>query len=203
MTPFTSSRSVFSLTVITFAVAACSSSTTGTGASSGTSGTSGSSGTTATPVSAADCASRCEAKLTTCGADGATAKNGCSAQVCNASPSADQLTCLEGKTCDQISGSTGFASLCPAATTTTPPPVTGGAMCGTATCATGEYCSLSYDSSTMAFVTSGCKKVPATCASKGASELCTCMKDNSGCSTSGLVSTKCSQTDGALTFGCQ
>jgi hypothetical protein len=29
------------------------------------------------------------------------------------------------------------------------------------------------------------------------------MQDNAGCPTSGVVSTKCSQSDGALSFGCE
>ncbi len=194
-----SSFPMFAAMTIATAIAACSSSTSGT--SSGTPGTSGTSGSAA--ASAADCASRCEAKFTKCGADATSAKGNCSEQVCGASPTADQLTCLEGKTCDAISASTGFASLCPATTTTTPPTPTGGGKCGSATCATGEYCSLSYDSSAMAWAPGSCKKVPAMCASTGAAELCTCMKSNSGCPTSGLVNTKCSQTDGVLSFGCE
>jgi len=191
---FVSSRSVFTLAAIAFALAACSSSTTGT-----SSGTSGSSGGVA--ASAADCASRCESKFTTCGADAASAKSNCSSQVCEASPTGDQLTCLENKSCDAIANSTGFASLCPAASTTTPPSM--GATCGSATCKSTEYCSLSYDSAAMAWNPSACKAVPAACASKGASELCTCMADNSGCPTSGVISTKCNQSNGALSFGCK
>jgi hypothetical protein len=98
--------------------------------------------------------------------------------------------------------STGFASLCPGSSTTTPP-ATGGATCGSATCGTGEYCSLSYDSTAKEWKAGSCKKVPSACTSSSASDLCTCMKENSGCPTSGLVSTKCSQDNGALAFGCE
>ena len=218
MTLFPSSRS--SLTLVTFAslaslvlaAAACSSTTSSAPAgSSGTSGTSGSSGAVA--VSADVCASRCEAKFTKCGADAASAKSNCSAQVCNASPSADQLTCLEGKSCDAIAGAMSFGALCPASSGTsggtsgatsggTSGTPTTGVMCGTATCASAEYCGLTYDSSAMAWGPGGCKKVPDACTSKSAADLCDCMSANSGCPTGGVISTKCSQSSGGLSFGC-
>jgi hypothetical protein len=75
-------------------------------------------------------------------------------------------------------------------------------MCGTATCGTGEYCSLTYDGATSAWKPSGCKKVPAACTSSGASGICTCMKDNSGCPTSGVINTKCNVDNNTLSFGC-
>lgn len=155
-----------------------------------------------------------------CGGDAASAKSNCSSQVCNANPSADQLTCLEGKTCDSIAGAMSFGALCPGSASTsggtsgatsggTSGATSGGtsgttgATCGTATCAAAEYCALTYDSSMMAWTPSSCKKVPAACTSKSAAELCGCMKMNSGCPTSGLVSTKCNQDNGNLSFGCE
>ena len=198
--------SLASLAVIALgAAAACSSTTAST--PTGTSGSSGTSGGTA--ASAADCASRCEAKFTKCGGDAASSKSNCASQVCNASPSAEQLTCLEGKACDAIAGAMSFAALCPGSASTSGGTSGGtsgtptGAMCGTATCAAAEYCSLTYDSSAKAWTPSSCKKVPAACSMKDASELCSCMKTNSGCPTSGLVSTKCSQDNGSLSFGCE
>ncbi len=120
-----------------------------------------------------------------------------------AAPTSECTTCLQGfSSCSQqcpvpacatggSSGSSGSSGT-PAGTT-----------CGTATCATGEYCSLSYDSSTSAWKDGSCKKVPSACTDKGVSDLCTCMKENSGCPTSGLIVTRCSQSNDALKFGCQ
>jgi hypothetical protein len=110
-------------------------------------------------------------------------------------------------------GRQSFGALCPGAASTsggTSGATSGGtsgtptgAMCGTATCAAAEYCALTYDSSMMAWTPSSCKKIPAACTSSGAAELCGCMKMNSGCPTSGLVSTKCNQDNGSLSFGCE
>jgi hypothetical protein len=154
-------------------------------------------------VSTDDCARRCETKFKGCGADDTNAKDACSAQVCKGSVTGDQLTCLENKSCDQISAAPSFSVLCPSSTTPTEPTKPAGASCGNASCGSGEYCSLTYDSTAKAWSPSACKKVPAACERKGAAELCTCMKDNSGCPTSGVITTKCSQADGALAFGCQ
>jgi hypothetical protein len=189
---------------------ACSSTTasTPTGTSGGTSGTATSGGT---PASAADCASRCEAKFMKCGGDAPSAKSNCSSQVCNASPSAAQLTCLEAKSCDEIAGSTSFASLCPGSASTSGGTSGGtsgtsgtpaGVTCGTATCGATQYCALNYDSSAMTYSDGSCKAVPSACAAKTGGDLCTCMTENAGCPTSGIVSTKCNQDNGGLKFGC-
>lgn len=199
-----SSCAAFALVVLGMAasVTACSSSSSDSGGPGSSSGSSGGTGTGSQTVSADDCARRCESKFKGCGADDTSAKDGCSAQVCKGNVTGDQLTCLENKSCDQISGAASFSALCPASTTTEPEKPAG-ATCGKATCASGEYCGLTYDSSTSAWSPGSCKKVPAACENKGAGELCTCMKDNSGCSTSGVILTKCSQSNGALSFGCQ
>ncbi len=190
---------VASLTVV---AAACSSTTSST--PTGSSGTSG-----APPASAADCASRCEAKFLKCpGADAPSAKANCAMQVCNASPTADQLTCLENKSCDEISNAMSFATLCPASTGSSGGTSGGtsgtpaGVACGSATCGATQYCQLNYDSSAMTYSDGSCKAVPAACASKTGGDLCTCMTDNTGCPTSGVVSTKCNQSNGGLRFGC-
>jgi hypothetical protein len=138
------------------------------------------------------------------------AKADCSAQICNNNPSADQLTCFEGKSCAAIMGADGFAALCPGSASTsggtsggtsgTPTPT--GVTCGSATCSASQYCSLNYDSAAGTWTDGSCKAVPAACTSSSASELCTCMSKNSDCPTSGLVSTKCNQDNGNLKFGC-
>ena len=187
---------------LTLAAIACSSSTGST--PTGSSGTSGSGTSGGTPASAADCASRCEAKFTMCGDAPANVKSDCSSQVCNASPTAAQLTCLEGKSCADIAGSMGFTSLCPGSASTsggtsgTPAGVT----CGNATCSATQYCRLSYDSSAMTWNAGSCATTPAACTSKGPADLCDCMQMNADCPTSGVISTKCSQSNGGLSFGC-
>jgi hypothetical protein len=201
---FSRSTLVFALSSFALAAVGCSSSTSGT-----PTGSSGTSGATTTPASADVCASRCEAKFTTCGGDAASAKSNCASQVCNASPTVDQLTCLEEKSCDAIAGASSFTSLCPASSTgtgtgdgggtTTPTGVT----CGSATCSASQYCALTYDSSARTWSPGSCKTTPTACASKGPADLCKCMQDNTGCPTSGIVSTKCSQNNGGLSFGCK
>jgi hypothetical protein len=197
-----------SFAALTIGAGGCSSTTSST--PTGSSGTSGTSG--GTPLSASDCASRCEAKFTKCGGDAASAKSNCASQVCNASPTADQVTCLENKSCDDIANSMSFAALCPGSTSTsggTSGMTSGGtsgtpagASCGNATCSATQYCELSYDSAMMAWTPGSCKTTPAACASKGAADLCDCMQMNSGCPTSGVINTKCSQSNGGLSFGC-
>ena len=194
--------------LVAVAAMACSSTTasTPTGTSGGTSGTTSG----GTPVSADACASRCSTVLTKCG--DTMAKDDCTATICNNTPSDSQLTCFEGKSCAEIMGATGFAALCPGSTSTsggTSGATSGGtsgtpaaAMCGKATCTSGQYCSLNYDSSAMSWSDGSCKAVPSACTSKGPADLCDCMKMNAGCPTSGLVTTKCNQDNGALSFGC-
>jgi hypothetical protein len=181
----------------------CSSSgSNGSGSTPSSSGSSGAASSGAQTVSADDCARRCESKLTACGADAANAKSACAQQVCGGSVTGDQLTCLDGKSCEQISGSASFSALCPASTGNPQPTPPAAASCGKATCTSSQYCDLGYDSSASTWSPSSCKSVPPACAGKGGAELCTCMKENAGCPKSGVVSTKCSQADGALSFGC-
>lgn len=185
MTPSDSSRSTLLLSTIALGAllaVACSSTTasTPTGTSGGTS--------VHVAASAADCASRCEAEFMKCGDDAATAKSNCSSHVCNARPSAEELTCLEAKSCDSIA-SLSFGAFC--------------VTCGGATCAATEYCALNYEYSGMTYSAGGsCKAVPASCASKTGDDFCTCMKANAGCPASGVVQTKCSVDNGGLSFGC-
>jgi len=147
-----------------------------------------------------------------CGDTPANVKSDCSSQVCNASPTADQLTCLEGKSCSDIMSSMGFASLCPGSASTSggTSGMTSGdtsdtpaaLMCGNATCSATQYCRLSYDSSAMTWNPGSCATTPAACTSKSAQDLCDCMQMNADCPTSGVISTKCSQSNGGLSFGC-
>ena len=87
-------------------LAACTTNTTNNngGTSGGTSGSA--------PVPQADCNTRCKAKATTCGATAAQADQGCG-QICT-SYTVDQLSCLEGKSCDQLQNAS-LSTLCPAA----------------------------------------------------------------------------------------
>jgi hypothetical protein len=211
MTLSHSSRSTFlfsSFALGALLAVACSSSTasTPTGTSGGTSGTATSGGT---PATAADCSSRCEAKFVKCG-DTTGGKSNCMSQVCSASPTADQLTCLENKTCDEIAGAMSFTALCPGSASTSGgtsggtsgSTTTTGVTCGSATCSASQYCALTYDSTAAQWNDGTCRAVPAACTSSSASELCTCMSKNSDCPTSGLVNTKCNQDNGNLKFGC-
>src|ERR1043165_1117719 len=79
---------------------ACSSSSTGTNNSSSGSSSGGPS-RGGTPISTADCDKRCKAKATACEAPAGQADQPCS-QLCGSSPTTEQLTCLEAKTCQEL-----------------------------------------------------------------------------------------------------
>jgi hypothetical protein len=104
-----SSASSFALVLLV----ACSSNTSGTSSSGSSSG--GASGST-TPVSSADCSSRCDTKLKQCPDLAAQAPQGCS-QLCGAQLTEGQMSCLEGKTCEQLAQADSFNALCPAGST--------------------------------------------------------------------------------------
>ncbi len=77
---FGSHALVFALATGVLGVAACSSSTSSDPAPAGGTSSSGASG-------ASDCAPRCEAKFTTCGAAAAQAKSDCGSQICSGTAS--------------------------------------------------------------------------------------------------------------------
>lgn len=102
-------KSFLLLPAVGLLVAACSSETSSTsGTSSGSSSSSGS-----TPVSTADCSTRCESKIKQCPSLADQAQQGCS-QLCGAQLTEGQMTCLEGKTCEQFAQADSFNELCPA-----------------------------------------------------------------------------------------
>jgi hypothetical protein len=72
---------------------------------------SGTSGTTPT-VTVAACKSRCSAKLDGCGAPAAQSESRCT-QLCGPGLSESQVTCLEGKGCEELKGSKSAEELCP------------------------------------------------------------------------------------------
>lgn len=95
-------------------VAACSStgdsnspSGTSSGASGNSSGTSGSA-----PVTQADCSTRCQTKGTSCQAPSEQISQAC-AQICGGGATAEQMTCLEGKSCSALAAAESIDELCP------------------------------------------------------------------------------------------
>lgn len=92
--------------------AACSgSSNNSDGSSNGGSSNGGASSSGGTPVPTADCKSRCEKKAAECGAPAKDAEQGCS-NTCNGGLTNTQLTCLEGKSCQELE-SKSVDALCP------------------------------------------------------------------------------------------
>lgn len=92
-----------SFTIVSITSAACSTNVTNNPA--------GPTGPGSTPVPTADCTSRCEAKATKCGAPSAAGKEAC-AKICDGTYTADQLSCLEDKSCNELR-SADFSRVCP------------------------------------------------------------------------------------------
>lgn len=61
---------------------------------------SGGSGSGSEP--AANCVDRCAAKVQSCGQDPQVARSFCESSICSSTPTEDQLSCAEGKTCEEI-----------------------------------------------------------------------------------------------------
>src|SRR5687768_16537773 len=100
------------VTTITGILACSSESSTGPGSSSSTS----SSGSSSPTVTAQQCNSRCQTKMTTCEAPSNVVTQGCG-QLCGNTLTEAQLSCLEGKTCETIAKAETFDLLCPGGST--------------------------------------------------------------------------------------
>jgi hypothetical protein len=96
-------------------VVACSSESSSSPGSSGSTSSSSSSGASAT-VTTEQCTSRCASKLSACGAPSDAASQGC-AQLCGQSLTEAQLTCLEGRSCEELETLDSVDELCPAGST--------------------------------------------------------------------------------------
>ncbi len=95
-------------------VLACSSESSSSPGSSSSSSSSSSSGSgSAATVTSEQCSSRCQTKMTSCDAPANIVSQGCG-QLCGNTLTEAQLSCFEGKSCQDIEKAESFDALCPA-----------------------------------------------------------------------------------------
>jgi hypothetical protein len=176
-------RATISVFALSLAALACSSTSTGTGTSSGSAGSSGS-----TPISTADCKSRCSSKATTCGATSTQAAETCGS-LCDGTLTDSQLTCLEGKSCNELA-SANLASLCPGSTSTS------GGTSGSGTSGGGGGSKQLGDSCTCANVSSSSQGLCSGTSEECASGL-SCVYDTGSSGAGQCMGSKCCDTTSA------